>query len=166
MTNKVINSIKYVLFLSFLICDVLKFRWTLNMSNEQDCLGLLDSLHTLSDCRNWPSKVLFSLSKALPEFLDLWSKDSWSYINTVQSRNLIWNQTSLNELSDSSTDLPWSFFHQVKLFLGLICEAKTGPTSNLLRLEIGFGTPRLSACAEWILNFVQEFGVRTDLQRS
>ena len=36
----------------------------------------------------------------------------------------------------------------------------------MFRLEIGFGTPGLSACAEWILNFVQEFGVRTDLQRS
>ena len=65
------------------------------------------------------------------------------------------------------TDLQRSLFHQVKLFLGfLICEAKSGPTSKLLRVEIGFETPRMSACAEWILNFVQEFDVRTDLQRS
>ena len=65
------------------------------------------------------------------------------------------------------TDLQRSWFHQVKLFLPfVICEAKTGPTSKLFRLETEFGTPGLSACAEWILNFVQEFGVRTDLQRS
>ena len=65
------------------------------------------------------------------------------------------------------TDLQRSWFHQVKLFLSfLICEAKTGPTSKLFRLEIRFETFKLSACADCILNFVQEFGVRTDLQRS
>ena len=65
------------------------------------------------------------------------------------------------------TDLQRSWFHQVKLFLSfLICEAKAGPTLKLFRLGIGLGTPGLAACAEWILNFVQEFGVRTDLQRS
>ena len=75
----------------------------------------------------------------------------------------------LNFVQESGvrTNLQRSWFHQVKLFLSfLICEAKTCPTSKMFRLEIGFGIPGLSACAEWILNFVQEFGVRTDLQRS
>ena len=128
-------------------------------------------------CKNWPAKELVPPSKALPEFLDPWGKD-WSYSTTKLFRLEIGIETPglsactkwiLNFVQEFGvrTDLQRSWFHQVKLFLSfLIHEAKTGPTSKLFRLEIGFETFGLSACAEWILNFVQEFGVRTDLQRS
>ena len=126
-------------------------------------------------CKNWPAKELVPPSKALPEFLELWGKD-WSYIKNVQldigfgTPGLCacaeWILNFVQEFG-VRTDLQRSWFHQVKLFLSfLICEAKTGPTSKMFRLDFGFGTPGLCACAEWILNFVQEFGVRTDLQRS
>ena len=46
MTNKVVNSFKYILFLSFSICDA-KFELTLNVSKILNCVGLLYSLHAL-----------------------------------------------------------------------------------------------------------------------
>ena len=119
-------------------------------------------------CKNWPAKELVPPSKALPEFFDLCGKD-WSNIKIIQARHKLWNPLILNFVQEFGvrTDLQRSWFHQVKLFLSfLICEAKTGAISKLFRLDISFGTPGLSACAEWVRNFVQEFGVRTDLQRS
>ena len=136
------------------------------------CMAWVDlELCTGVWCKNWPAKELVPPSKALPEFLDLWGKDWLSKLFRLEigfglSVCAEWILNFVQEFG-VRTDLQRSWFHQVKLFLSfLICEAKTCPTSKLFRLEIGFGTPGLSACSEWILNFVQEFGVRTDLQRS
>jgi len=46
----------------------------------------------------------------------------------------------------------------------LICETKTGPL-NYRREAICFGPWTVCICVEWILNFVQETGVRTDLYK-
>ena len=63
---------------------------------------------------------------------------------------------------------------QQHLFLSfLICEVETGPTCKLFLFFMQFSLvnhgawkcvwkPGLSACAEWILSFVQEMGVSTD----
>ena len=121
---------------------------------------------------NCPAMELLPPTKALLE-LGPWGKD-WFYIKKLRLE--IWNPWTVSMDSEwilnfvqefgVRTDLQRSWFHHVKLFLSfLICEAKTGPTSKLFRLEIGFGNPGLSACAEWNLKFVQELGVRTDLQR-
>ena len=76
-----------------------------------------------------------------------------------------WILSFVQEMSVRA-DLQRSWFHPINLFLSfLICEAKTGPSSKLFQAENCFG-PGLSACAEWILSFVQEMGVRADLQRS
>ena len=72
-----------------------------------------------------------------------------------------------------STDLEKSWSTQQNLFLSfLICDAKTAPISKLfpfLSLEIHHirivQEAGLSAFAEWILSFVQEMGVSTDLEK-
>ena len=53
------------------------------------------------------------------------------------------------------------------LFLSLlVCEAETGPPSKLKKTKQCLANG-VSACAEWILNFVQEIaGVSTDPQGS
>ena len=51
LTNKLVSSIKYSLFVSLLICDA-KFGLKLNVSKVQNCLGLLDIVHAMSDCWN------------------------------------------------------------------------------------------------------------------
>jgi len=48
----------------------------------------------------------------------------------------------------------------------LICEAATWSLKKQVENKKLVLEPGLSAWAEWILSFVQEMGVRTDLQRS
>ena len=78
-----------------------------------------------------------------------------------------WVLNFVQEIAGVRTDPQGSWSTKQILFLSsLICEAKTGPYQKVVKrlnvLPLG-----LSACAEWILNFVQEIaGVRTDPQGS
>ena len=123
-------------------------------------------------CKNWLAKELVPPRKAPPEFLiceektgptsKLFRLEIWFGTGTVCMRwtdlelfTGVWCNWRAKEFIPPSKVLPE--------FLDLWGKDWS---SKLFRLEIWFGTPRVSACAEWILNFVQEFGVRTDLQRS
>ena len=126
-------------------------------------------------CKTWPRRELVHHAHSLPEFLGLWSRDG-SLSKLKKKKDVLanglsacaeWMLNFVQEIAGVNTNPEGSWSAMHILFLSfLVYEAETLLSQNW-RERKNVLANGLSACAEWILNFVQEIpGVRTDPQGS
>ena len=125
-------------------------------------------LRTCVECKNWPIHCRNWFHQYLLLSLLICEARTWSHKKVIWTVCMRWMDLELCT-RDGCKNWPVKGLVPPNKFSSWVCwsvKQRLGPTQNKVQDKKLVLEPELSACPEWIFNFVQEMGVRTDQRRS